>query len=343
MTTGSRFIRMIASNKHVQTRFWTILIVFLIYLCWIWLLPIPPHWATLSATSEYIGYRVIDPDVSTLRVGGMFGAVIGDNSRDLGCIEAIVTPSQSAWVEYRRGDKEQLTISIEPSGNGPAANIARGESDAGPIVGKLKLTFDRSCAGTAPRRFPISGPAAFGEELAPPGAAGESPPSFLLKGTVDVYALSLHRLILITLPEVVYSVMTFDVPPGVAICADARKEQTLGEPPNLPCPDRRPRKSAPPDVIADSAVAWSGVAFPSASTSGFDLVASTNAPSLVLQSTRTFGQAISTRRLDLGRHAQMLKDPNFLWLHFLGGMFLVFLQAGSWLARLWRRQPDPID
>src|SRR5258708_927759 len=155
--TASRLVR--------TARFWTALVAFLVYLLWIWLLPIPPHWTALKATSEYVGYRVIDPDASTLRVGGMFAAVIGDYSRDLGCVDAIVTPAQSAWVEYRRGGKDQLTISIEPSANGPTANMASSSGDGGPVVGKLQLTLDPSCSGVAPNRFPISGPAAFGEEL----------------------------------------------------------------------------------------------------------------------------------------------------------------------------------
>jgi hypothetical protein len=322
-------------------RFWTALVAFLIYLLWVWLLPIPPHWTALKATSEYVGYRVIDPDASTLRVGGMFGAVIGDHSRDLGCVDVIVTPAQSAWVEYRRGGKDLLTISIEPFANGPAANMTRGGGGDGPIVGKLQLTLDTACPGAAPNRFPISGPAAFGEELAQSGAAGELPPNLLLKATVDVYALALQRLLMFKFPEVVYSVMTFDVPPGVVVCADAHVDQTLGEPPKLPCPGRPGRASEPPDAAEDSAVAWHGTAFPAASSNGFEIAASTNAPGLILQSTRTFGQGTSTRRIDLGRHAQVLKDPNVLWLHFLGGLFFVFLQAGSWLARLWERQPVP--
>jgi hypothetical protein len=136
--------------------------------------------------------------------------------------------------------------------------------------------------------------------------------------------------------------MTFDVPSGVVICADAHVDRTLGESPKLPCPGRWSRASAPPDVAADSTVTWNGAAFP-ASANGFEIVASTNAPGLILQSTRTFGQGTPRRRIDLGRHAQVLKDPNFLWLHFLGAVFLVFLQAGSWLARLWERRPGAVD
>ena len=118
---ASRVVRAMLSNRHLQARFGAVLVAFLIYLLWLWLLPLPRHWTALKATSEYVGYRVIDPDASTLRAGGMFGAVIGENSRDLGCVSAIVTPAQSAWVEYRRGGKDQLTISIEPSANGPTA------------------------------------------------------------------------------------------------------------------------------------------------------------------------------------------------------------------------------
>jgi hypothetical protein len=153
-----------------------------------------------------------------------------------------------------------------------------------------------------------------------------------------------QRLLMFTFPEVVYSVMTFEVPPGVVVCADAHADQTFGESPKLPCPGRPTRVvSAPPDVAADSMVAWFGAAFPAASTNGFEIAASTNAPGLILQSTRTFDQRTSTRRIDLGRHAQVLKDPNVLWLHFLGGLFLVFLQAGSWLARLRERHQAPAD
>src|SRR5258707_1696611 len=107
--------------------------------------------------------------------------------------------------------------------------MTRSGSDGGPVVGKLQLTLDPACPGVAPNRFPISGPAAFGEELAQPGAAGELPPNLLLKATVDVYALALQRLLMFTFPEVVYSVMTFDVPPGVVVCADLHADRTFGE------------------------------------------------------------------------------------------------------------------
>jgi len=337
----SRRVRALMSNRHVQARFGAAIVAFLIYLLWLRLLPLPPHWTALKATSEYVGYRVIDPDASTLRVGGMFGAVIGEQSRDLGCVNAIVTPAQGTWVEYRRGGKDQLTISIEPFAKGPTANMAASGGDGGPVVGKLQLTLDPSCPGVAPNRFPISGPAAFGEELARPGATGELPPGLLLKATVDVYALALQRVLMITLPEVVYSVMSFDVPPGVVVCADAHADQTLGEAPRLPSPGRPASAATPPDVAADSVIAWNGAAF--ASDGGFEISAATNAPGLVLQSTRTFGQSTPTRRIDLGRHAQVLKDPNLLWLHFLVGLFLLFLQAGSWLTRFWERGPDVGD
>jgi hypothetical protein len=336
----SRLVRVV-TNRHIRARFWTVLVAFLIYLLWIWLLPLPPHWTALKATSEYVGYRVIDPDASTLRIGGMFGAVIADQSRNLGCVTAIVTPARSAWVEYRRGGKDQLTISIEPFGNGPAANLASSSDNGGPVVGKLQFTLDPSCSGVAPHRLPIGGPVAFGEELAQPGATGELPPGLLLKATVDVYALALRRFLMFTFPETVYSVMSFEAPPGVVICADIHEDQTLGEATKLPCPSRPISTSTPPDVAADSIVAWNGAAF--ASDSGFEINVSTNAPSLILQSTRTFGERMPTRRIDLGRHAQVLQDPNVLWLHLLGGLFLVFLQAGSWIVRLSGRRLDEKD
>ena len=339
VNAASRRVRALMSNRHVQARFGAVIVAFLIYLSWLWLLPLPPHWTALKATSEYVGYRVIDPDASTLRIAGMFGAVIGDNSRDLGCVDAIVTPAQSAWVEYRRGGRNQLTISIEPFAKGPTAGMTSSSGDGGPVVGKLQLTLDRSCSGVAPNRFPISGPAAFGEELGRPDATGELPPGYLLKASVEVYALALQRALMITFPEVVYSVMSFDVPPGVVVCADAHADQTLGEAARLPCPGRPTSASTLPDVTADSAIAWNGTAF--ASDAGFEISAATNAPGLILQSTRTFGQSAPLRRIDLGRHAQVLKDPNLLWLHFLAGMFLLFLQAGSWLMRIWERPPDP--
>jgi hypothetical protein len=51
----------------------------------------------------------------------------------------------------------------------------------------------------------------------------------------------------------------------------------------------------------------------------------------------------SGHHIDLGRHAQVLQDPNVLWLHFLGSLFLLFLQAGFWLVRLAERRLDDED
>jgi hypothetical protein len=133
----------------------------------------------------------------------------------------------------------------------------------------------------------------------PAGASGEIAPGMLIR-TIEVYAHAQERLIGTSFPASVYSVMTFDLPPGSVLRSE---------------------------VPSEDEATWTGAAIVSSHGTGFDVEATSNTPTVVLKSSRTFGMSkTASRRIDLGHHAQFMKDPNILWIQLLAGVFLVLLR-----------------
>jgi hypothetical protein len=109
--------------------------------------------------------------------------------------------------------------------------------------------------------------------------------------------------------------MTFDLPPGSVLASEP--------------------------LSADEAT-WTGIAMVSSDATGFKVAVTSNAPSVVLRSSRTFGTSrTASRRIDLGHHAQVLRDPNILSIQILGGVFILLLQSVLSIVRFFTEGADP--
>jgi hypothetical protein len=217
-----------------------------------------------------------------------------------------LTPVKNAQIEYRRGDDDFFAIRVRPPAPREVALTLWEKPKGGrrSITGDVVLTATRDCSGTAPKRLPIWGPAEFGEEVKPAGPSGEIVPGMLRNGTIEVYAIAHQELIGLSFPASVYSVMTFNLPPGSVLRSAASTS----------------------DEKAGDEATWIGTAIVSSGKTGIEIEATSNTPSITLKSSRTFGRNDASRQIDLNQYAQFTKDPNILWVQFLGGAFLVCMR-----------------
>lgn len=327
-------LRSFWSRVHPYIRKRTILALLIVagavalYIAIISMVPEPRTWVTVKATSEYIGFRAANSDLATMRVRGMVARSTSPDDKLEGCVDAIVSPAQGAWVEYRRGGPEYLRIVIDPPANGKiAARLLEAGKEPADLRGSVTFANNAACKDPTPTRFPIWGPATFGEEARPPGYSGLPRPGALMKAAVNVYARAQEKLLGFSFPGAIYSVMTFDAPPGAVLCADhVRAERRSVDAPTCPASHEAEAPAVGDALDADNLKTWTGVATPASPATGFELEATSNAPGLVLRSARTFGAEAPAGRVDLGHHTQLLKDPNLVWLHFTAGAAIFLLQ-----------------
>ena len=107
------------ARRAASLRVWVGALLFLAMACgygwFIWHLPQPRIFVVLSAKSESIAYRVTNPDMGVMRIVGMRASAL-DGSINA-CVDAVVTPAAGARVEYRRGDENFFTVTIDPGAN----------------------------------------------------------------------------------------------------------------------------------------------------------------------------------------------------------------------------------
>jgi hypothetical protein len=282
------------------------------------LLPEPRTWAGLSATSEYVGYRVIKPSFVAFHAGQM--RLVTPSIAKKRCVDGLVEPQMGAYVEYRRGDKATYEISITPKEGASAAKIYFEPDKPTEISEALTLVRDDDCkGGLEPSGLPIFGPAVFGSYTRAATSSGVRP-VWLLKGAVRIYALAQRKITWMSFPPAIYLLSEFDLPAGAVLCGTGDQEQS-GRPENCDASGPGP---APADGVA--LPYWTGTASPAPFDNGFDVAATSSAPALLLSSSAAFG-GDATQRIDLGAHDQFLKDPNILWLQLRFGIFLFLLHS----------------
>jgi hypothetical protein len=246
--------------------------------------------------------------MGVMRIVGMRASAL-DGSINA-CVDAVVTPAAGARVEYRRGDENFFTVTIDPrESNGPAVFLREGGGarPSRPVRGSIVFSSAKACGETKPSRFPIWGPAEFGEEMRPPGATGELAPGLLTQGTISVYGHAHQKLLGMQFPAKVYLVTSVELPAGSVLAA---KE---------------------PDGEL-SATPWTGIATVSSEDRGFDVAASTQARTVSVSAARAEGPDETAQKLDLGEFSQLTNDPNVVQIQVLGGAFLFLLQGIGGLA-----------
>jgi hypothetical protein len=286
-----------------------LLIVSGLYALFLWTLPPPAVSVVLTAKTESLAYRVINSDMAAIHISGMKGASL--DGLISGCVDAVLTPTVGTRVEYRRGNADQFSITLDPAeGNAVAAYLHNGNSAKNRSVsGSLVFSIAKACGETTPIRLPIWGPTEFGEVMHPPDASGEMAPGLLTQGTLSIYGRAHERLLGLKFPALVYLVTSFDLPAG-SVLSNKGNDGKLGESP------------------------WTGVARVIDDESGFDIAASTDARTVSVTSAGVSDGAQAGQRIELGDYSQFMNDPNVIQIQVLGGIFLFLLQGLSGISGL---------
>jgi hypothetical protein len=263
-------------------------------------LPAPNLWVGFRATSESLSFRVINPEMAAFRISGMRGTSV--DGRFSACVDAMITPKAGARMSYRRGDEKYYQITIDaPESGAETLTIRDRGKPASVLRGNVIFAAAEECSGSVPKRLPVWGPAEFGEEVRPANVFGIIVPGSLIEGTIEVFAHAQDRLLGLSFPSVVYSVTTFNVPPGSVLTT--------------------------PDGVSDETT-WTGFVRLPQEGFGVEVQASSNTRAVTIRSTRAFSDsASSSRRIDLGQFAQVLNDPNIIQLQFFVGALMLLIQA----------------
>jgi hypothetical protein len=254
----------------------------------------------LSAHSEFLRYRVINPDFAVLRIAGMKALTAGDALT--GCADAVITPGIGSQIEYRRRDNQYFRITVDPPSPGRLAFLLRAK-DAEPRPFSQSVIFEASdtCPGMKPTQLPIWGPARFGDVLRPPNQEGRSVPAALISGKLSIYARAHDRLIGLSFPSSIYLVNSFELPSGSVLSAPGN----------------------------DASSAWIGIADVENGKPGFTIQAESTARTITLRGAGTIiGPRQTDERIELGSYAQFLTDPNIIKIQSLLGAFLLLFQTG---------------
>src|SRR2546430_1589636 len=276
-------------------------VVFAIYAVLFISVPRPNIWISFTGKVEKLSFRVTNPQVSVLAVGGM--QVTTADGHLNGCLAALVVPELGASLEYRRGSKSYFRIIIDPPSqapNGTSAIIRISGKEDVRANGSIIFEATEKCGGSVPQHLPIWGPAQFGEGIRAADQTGAVRPGFLADGNVKVYARAQERLLGVRFPSTIYFVSSFELPPGGILTSLPEDGEDL---------------------------AWIGIARVSNEGNGFEIQVSSAAQKVGLGSP----SALGTRRalieeIDLGGYSQFLKDPNIVEIQFFAAVFMFVLQ-----------------
>jgi hypothetical protein len=288
-------------HRKITTGLVILILVGALYALFLWTLPRAKFWVSLTATSESVKFRVVNPDFAVIHISGMEAHSSDPKAKLTGCVAGVVTPANGSSIEYRRGSDDFFKITIDSrfgSPNGTVFRFRPAAQNSMPfeVTAATEFRAKKDC-GTPPARLPIWGPAKFGDRLSAPGESGDVTPGLLSEGTIEVYAHAHDWLLGIKFPSSVYSVQTFDLPPGSVLTA-----------------------------VDDAAENWIGTASVPSDGNGFEIRASTMSPNIALQLPHA-PTGTKPQRIDLGQYAQYLNDPNVIQIQFFFGVFLFLLQT----------------
>lgn len=272
----------------------------ILYGFFLWTLPLPRFWVSLTATSEAVRFRVINPDLALIHVSGM--EAFPSEAKPTGCIAGVLAPPLGSIVEYRRGGDDYYRVVVSPpsaSPKSPGVRFEPSSQNAKTIewAGSVMLKAKSDC-GAPPKRLPIWGVATYGDRIGAPSRSGEIVPGLLSDGTIEVYAHAQEWLLGLKFPPSIFSVQTFDLPPGAV----------LTHPPGA-------------EVI------WIGAATSNRDDGlGFSIRASTSSQNVALQLPNS-PIGVPAQKISLGEYAQYLNDPNIVQIQFFFAVFIFLLQA----------------
>ena len=139
----------------------------------------PQTFAVVHARSEYLEYKVFNPELAVLHGSGLRISSWPDGSRDDQCAGGIIKPGVLATVSYQRVEQGDLQITVTGKGS-----FLTDGSGSGTFDGEAILYPDPICGKLVTKRFPVWGPGKIGSSFA---MRGDGPGPILLSGTLEVF------------------------------------------------------------------------------------------------------------------------------------------------------------
>lgn len=304
------------------------------YLAFLAILPHAPTLAVVHARTEQVSFEVVVPEMTRFRMSGL--GVLGEvpfmagaaASRRTGtrsvamqevgprkalCIGGLLQATAGTRVTYRRIANGPLRITLDRADGKPVAE-ARGQDGPVPAellkAGWLMIQENTDCRGEAPRRFPISGVAEIGDELRPETSMEEASSAPLIEGRVEIYGKTVDLGVLTRDDRArVYPVTEISLPPGSRIAeADS-------------VPPGKPRKI------------WSGMASINPDEDAIQVEVTTEAEAIAIFRP---GAGVAAEILRIGMFAQLMSDPNIVFLQIVAAVLLSLTQIFP-----SRSQPPP--
>lgn len=255
----------------------------------------PETFAVVNARSEYLEYRVFNPELAMLHGEGLRIAVWPDGQREDQCAGGTFLPEQLATVTYQRIENGPLQISMEGKGT---YRTAEGGSDQ--FDGEVVLYPDPACGSLVSSRFPIWGPGKIGSAFS---VRGDGPGPILLSGTLEVFGRTVS-LGPFGKGGAVYAstAQPLTIPSGGFIQSDRRDGDETTE-------------------VSTEMTALFGYILLSEEP-GFAVHVTTETPLLQVF---TPGTRENTNRIEIGLFAQVLNDPNILRAQIFFLLLFLFL------------------
>jgi hypothetical protein len=225
-----------------------------------WLVPAAPTIAVIKATTEFVSYDVVVPDLAQIRLDGyaiwyetadesllQHGTVSSATARRPLCLSGLLTPTPETRISYHRFGKKPVAIILERTDDQPVASF---DQASGEIPGALTKApwvrldapaVDReensksnakaspACPGDPATRLPVYGrQVRIGTELRPASLGNEPSTGLLIEGTIDLFAKTIEIGELWNGATTIYptSLSSMSIPPGSQISEFVAKGAT---------------------------------------------------------------------------------------------------------------------
>jgi len=303
----------------------------------LYFLPSAPTIAVIGATTEFVAYDVVVPELSQIRLDGysltyetatedlkLAPRAAGPSKKPL-CLSGLLVPTAGAHMSIRRVGSGPIVIVIEHYGEKPAARFeAPGAPPALSASSWVRLEASTdddadkgkvACAQTAETRLVIYGPTRIGTPMRPHQAGSETSSGLLISGTVDLFAKTIELRQISEGATKIYptSISGMPLPPGAQISEYVAKDGTPS--------------------------AWAGYARPDEENGALDVRVTT--PATRIQILRP-GSGVQPDVLAANLFVQLTNDPTIVSLQVVAVLaFTAFQTAGAIFARRELRQAEP--
>ncbi|WP_455273068.1 hypothetical protein [Rhizobium herbae] len=260
-------------------------------------LPTPQTFVVVQAESEFLEYRVFNPELATIHTAGFSVAAWPDGAREEGACFAngAFQPQANATIAYQRIETQPLQITVTGKANFRDEN---GKTES--LDGETILYRNTDCV-TPPTttRMPVWGPGRVGSFFSMPS---DGPGPILRSGTLEIFGRTLD-LGMFGGGGAVYAATSepLTIPPGGFIRSDAGAQNE--------------------EAIAPELTAFFGY-INLTDEPGFEVRLTTDTTRLEITAP---GARETASRIEIGLFAQALNDPNILKIQIFFLLLFLFL------------------